>query len=426
MSTKNSSNIWLIPGYRGLLALAFGVTLMLHFRSFCVPHTEGDEVVYLTLARDMNWDLGHYTTRDDPTVSQFPDRIYRSDLFHHPPFFPLVLKVGGLLLGNAPLAGLLFANLAMAFLLYATCRWMCHLQIEPTWGAIALAGVTFCPLLLASSMLVHHDALMGCFMAVGLIAYLEALRQPSLVRAILAGIILCIGLNLRYNSLLFLPILLGIQINHFYRPPFQPGIRATPSRDETKPVSNLLVPGVVGILILTVGLHHYYRILATYGSLLPSSFLIADASAINWPYVQRVARATRWRTILHLSMIFPILLVFLLPATYRLIWQNWKQRLWGSIFPMVFLFLLLAEMWFSYSQIRYFATITPCLFLGLPWLLKNLPPISQKIACYLAALSLLMMIGTGFFRTQVAPPGAMEIMPVLYWYFPPLLPLYHP
>ena len=143
--------------YRHLWLFAVGISALIHFQSFWIPHIEGDEEVYLALSREIHWDLSHYTTRDDLEIREFPDSIYRSNLFHHPPLLPLVMKLGGTLFGTPVAAGLLFQNFAMWVLLYYTCALDGVSANADRLGAIAFAAVTFCPLLLSSSMLLHHD-----------------------------------------------------------------------------------------------------------------------------------------------------------------------------------------------------------------------------------------------------------------------------
>lgn len=408
--------------YLQIFLLSVTVSLLLHASSLWKRHDEGDEIAYLALARQMNWDLSHYTTRDDREVSQFPSSIYRGPVFHHPPLFPLVLKIGDAILGNAVVAGFLFANAVMIVMLYYTWRWLVYQQIPPSWGAMAFAGVTFCPLLLASTMLLHHDALMGCLMASGLVAYLEALRWPSVKNALIAAALLVAGLNVRYNALIFLPCLAALQIDHLLRP--APALPATPStgkRRSEKPAGGWLVFAIVAPLVLTVGLHHYLRVFLAYGSLLPSSFLIATPDADKFsPYLQYVARQTPWKTAINLVSIYPILLAFLIPMTYRPVLRSLREGSRAALFTPIFLFLLAVEFVFSYSQIRYFATITPCLYLGLPFLLQNQPARNRTIVGWLVAFSLLLMFATGFARTECFPPGQMAVIPALYFFIPPL------
>ena len=80
-------------------------------------HDEPDEQVYLGLAREMSWNLSRYTTMHVPRFRQLPYSIYRQPLFHQPPLYPLILKVGEAL-GSPAVTGLVFNNLAMSMVLY--------------------------------------------------------------------------------------------------------------------------------------------------------------------------------------------------------------------------------------------------------------------------------------------------------------------
>ncbi len=408
--------------YRQLWVLGLGFILLMHAASFWKPHLEGDEVVYLTLARDMNWDLSHYTTCDDPTVRTFPCSIYRSSLFHHPPLFPLILKFGYLICGRPIIFGLLFENAAMGLLLYYAWRWMVFQQLPVVWGAIAFAGITFCPLLLSSSVLLHHDALMGGFMACGLVAYVEALQRPTVTRAFIAGALLTIGFNLRYNALIFLPVLVVLQIDQIFRSRYDKPDSQTKTADAAPSQNHRwLVFGIVMTMVMTIGLQHYYRVLATYGSLMPSSFLQMTAKEAEFsPYLRTVMERKPWKTALHLVLIYPILLAFLCPPVYRPLLKSLRSGSRDAVFIPIFLGLFAAEFYFSYSQTRYFATVTPCLFLGLPIMIRLQSPRTRTILIGLAAISLMLMFATGFAKTQASAPDSMAIIPAPCYYIPPL------
>ena len=99
-----------------LLAFFLIVMVLLHLPSFSARHHEGDERVYLMLARDMSWDLSYYTTRDHPYISKYPYSIYRAELFHQPPLYPLILKAG-IKARAVILTGLSFQVFSMGLLL---------------------------------------------------------------------------------------------------------------------------------------------------------------------------------------------------------------------------------------------------------------------------------------------------------------------
>lgn len=411
--------------YRRIWFLAIGFSILMHASSFWWAHTEGDELVYLALAHEMKWDLSHYTTRDDPTIRKFPDSIYRGPLFHQPPLLPLVLKLGQVTIGSAVDAGLLFENVAIWLLLYYTWRWMVFQRMPILWGSIALAGVTFCPLLLSSSTRLHHDALMACFMVSGLVAYIEALQRPGILRATIAGLLLSIGLNLRYNALIYLPILFVLQLDNVVRSGMQnTSSEPVPQKLPTSSASRWLAFGIVGGLVATVGLQHYYRVLANYGSLMPSSFLHLDPDAAEFsPFLRSVLERQPWKTALHLVLIYPILFAFALPAVYVPLLRRLREGSREVLFTPIFLYLFAVEFYFSYSQVRYFATVMPCLYLALPLMIRDQTSRYRTILGGLAALSLMLMFATGFGKTQATSPESMLIVPAPFFYLPPLMPL---
>jgi hypothetical protein len=399
------------------------LSLFLRANSFYVPHIEGDEQVYLTLASQMGWDLSHYTTMDVPEIARFPYSIYRQPLFHHPPLYPLILKTGAALGWHPVLVGLLFANASMWLLMYYVWRLMFFLRIPPEWGVTAFAGVTFCPLLLASTFMLHHDALVGIYLACGLIAYVEALDQPSIRRALLAGILLCLAFNLRYSALAALPVPLLLQLYQLRRQ--GPPVRVISRKSKQMPAApahpRWLVFGVVSALLFTAGMQHYYRILATYGTLNPSSFVRPDANVAEFSaFLNQVAHMTPRTMALYLVLVFPILLIFVLPWTYKLLWLAWRERSWPAAFALFFLYFLGVQFVFTYHQLRYFAAVTPFLYLTIPFLLLRAEGWFRVLVCGLGVLSLLFMITTGFAKTQMRSPEAVDIVPApIYYLVPP-------
>jgi len=169
------------PHFNFFLAVflfAWIISGLAHVKSFSATHIEGDETVYLTLSQEMNWNLTHYTTMDDPKVSHYPYATYRHPLFVHPPLYPLILKIGGIF-GQPLVAGLLFVNLSMGLLLLYAWRVMVMLQISPRWSVVAFVGIVFCPLLFFSTSRLHTDGLLAIWLTCALVAYMEALDTES-------------------------------------------------------------------------------------------------------------------------------------------------------------------------------------------------------------------------------------------------------
>ena len=49
----------------------------------------------------------------------------------------------------------------MVLMLWVTWRWMVLVRMPPFWAAAGFAGLVFCPLVLASTTLLHLDGLLG-------------------------------------------------------------------------------------------------------------------------------------------------------------------------------------------------------------------------------------------------------------------------
>ena len=76
-------------------------------------------------------------------------------------------------------------------------------------------------------------------------------------------------------------------------------------------------------LLAILGFPDYYRILFTYGTLDPGSFIKLEPGAEQFSsYMALILRRRPWKMALYLVCIFPILLIWLCPAPYRLIMQG--------------------------------------------------------------------------------------------------------
>lgn len=413
--------------YLSIWTLAVAISLLLRAGSFWGPHNENDERVYLYLSQHMGWDTTRYSTEDNAEFRKFPWSIYRQPLFHQPPMLPLVLKTGGLILGNPIQAGILFNNASVCILLFGVWRWMVRLRVPPAWGAVAFAGVTFCPLLLSSTSMLHNDGLLGIYLACGLIAFVEVLEEPTVGKAFLAGALLTIALNLRYNALIALPLLpvfvwyqrsRNRQSNHSDQANAE---RSRPIHPQQRWVALAIVFG----LVATLGMQHYYRILAAYGTLNPESFVQLDTDAAQFnDYVRMIVQQQRWKMLVFLALIFPVFLVFLLPSTWRAVKDGLRDRSWGPIALLAFVYLFSVQLAISYNQIRFFAAVMPWLYLGMPFLGMAVTGWQRWAIVGISVLALLMMITTGFAKTQTRPPATVDVIPSLIYYLPPLRSFY--
>ncbi len=418
--------------YFFIWSISVAASLLLHARSFWLQHEESDEIVYVALARRMSWTISDYSTRDIPGIRLLPYSIYRQPLFHQPPLYPLILKLGSRI-GNPAICGLVFSCGSMVLLLWTTWRWMVFVQMPPSWAAAGFAGLVFCPLLLASTSLLHLDGLLGIYAACGMVFYIEALEHCSVSKAALAGLLLAAALNLRYNSLLILPLIPALQAFQLYRlTRGATGECGGGGADRECTFWSVIqekrawtVFAIVVLSLAILGFPHYYRIMLTYGTLNPGSFIKLEPGAEHFSsYMGLILRRQPWRMALYLVCVYPILLVWLSPAPYRLIVQGLRRGSWAVVPLAIFLYMLPVEFVFSYQQMRFFAAETPFLYLGVPCLLRSASYQARRVYFVLGSASLFFMITTGFLRTVASPPDAVEIMPSLFYYLPPLLRYY--
>ncbi|MFQ5417338.1 MAG: glycosyltransferase family 39 protein, partial [Myxococcota bacterium] len=342
-----------------LVAFFFLLTALLHVRTFVVPHVEGDEASYLALSQEMGWDISHYTTRDHPRVSRFPNSIYRQPLFHHPPLYPLVLKVGAYF-GNAVAAGLLFQLFAMGLLLVYAERAARRLALSDAGRLMLLTGLLFCPILLFSTTRLHHDGLLAIFVFAAFTVYLEALDEQSTAKSVAAGLLFALALNVRYKGLTALPLVLLAQVFSLARARAAASAAGRPPSEAARDPRSWRCFAIVSALIALLGLPHYVRILATYGSLLPGSFMsTAPALAAANEFLSTVVKRSRLQVFGYLVLTFPLILAWFSPMNARLLraeLASWSWRGFHLVAAIYFCAVCLAT---SHQQLRYFAVMTP-------------------------------------------------------------------
>jgi len=66
---------------RNFFILLFAIVAIFQVASIFSPHLEGDELVFLTLSKNMGWDLSNYTVMEDAPLNQFANRLYRQPAF---------------------------------------------------------------------------------------------------------------------------------------------------------------------------------------------------------------------------------------------------------------------------------------------------------------------------------------------------------
>lgn len=435
-------------------------------------HQEGDELVYYVLAQRMGWDLSNYTTRDDPRVRNFPYTIYQKPLFHHPPLYPYLLKIG-LAWGSNPLLEIPYVPtpkpergklspiveggaVAMAYLLsialtsagaFYVWRLMSLAGIEPAYGAAGMFALTLCPLVLFSTVRIHHDGLAGLALFCGTVAFAEALARGKTAVALEAAFWLVVAFNLRFNSIMALPVLAALPVyawTGMSRKFYVEGTATTAGErgggdsqsisvpGETAPTDRRQVVRVTAIvfgLLMTLGMQHYYRLFATYGTISPGVMIQPTPDAIaRSPFLRLVEnKITRGWVLSELAMLFPLAFLFGCPTFVRRFWRDLRERRWIAGFVVILAALFALQLLFSYKQLRYFAIVSVFLHASWPYLLKTL--LAERVrwnVIGLGVLTFLLMTTTGFLNSNVQVSDQALLQPSGVFYWPAMLPQYVP
>jgi len=415
------------------------------------PHSEGDEFVYYVLSQRMGWDLSNYTTKDDPRVNELPYSIYRGPVFHHPPLLPLVLKAGSqftmnpllslpgvatprskaapqslIVPGACVAAAFVFEVFVCVAALWYLWRFAALVGFEPQWGVAALVGLAACPLVLFSTVRIHHDGLMGLMLVCGLLAFAEALDRGRVIGAVEAAVWLVAAFNVRFNAIAALPIIVMMP---FYQRPI--GERQSTERSHPAPAKTRsagltrprwTIASIVFGAVLTAGLQHYFRLFAAYGTLWPTAMIQPLPGVTKFsPLLALVERMNRSWVLWELAAMFPLAILFVAPWNLRQFAEDLRCRRWPAFFVGAFGFLFAVQLIFAYKPVRYFAAETPLMHLCWPYLLKIKPP-QQWLAWStwgVAGLTLLLMVTTGFLNATLHDPDQAAVVPSLVFYWPP-------
>jgi len=358
--TRIARRRWQLAAGSGVLLFAIVISTLFHVRPLFREHREGDEIVYLTLAREMNWDLSHYTTMDDPVVRDFPWTIYREPLFIHPPLLPLILKAA-IALRHPVAYGLLVEYLAALALLYFGARAARFHGYPGLRTAALLVAFAGCPLIVFSTTYLHHDALAGVLLFGGLTLFVESLETGSRGMALAAGLLLALAFNIRYTLIAALPLLGFVQWWGLERRRAASGERW---REVAGKARNWSTFAIVVAIVGSIGLQHFYRVFATYGTLLPYSIFGFEPERAN-DFVRDALSVTRLQMASWLLLLFPAWMLWLAPRRLAYLARMARARSWEFAFFVVTIFLFAVVFLRTYNQLRYFALVAPFAHLAL-------------------------------------------------------------
>ncbi|MFO7870913.1 MAG: glycosyltransferase family 39 protein [Kiritimatiellia bacterium] len=402
--------------YTWAFALFVVISLCLHVKSFYTPHVEGDEVVYLTLAREMGWDLSHYTTQDDPVVSGFPSSVYSKPLFHHPPLFPYVLKTG-FLTGTPVLNGLIFQNISFLILLWGMTRTARLFRMTPQETLFLLALTTFCPVLLYSSSKLHLDAACAAWLFTGTVLLLEASRRNSPGLCLGAGLLYAVAMNIKFTAVVIVPPLAAACF--LLVAPATSALSPAETAARWKCLLAMFLPVVV------LGLHHYVRFAIVYGTIDPSGInVVTSQENAAWnAFLQTVYSRTRLHMLAYLLLVYPLLTLCFFMSFWKAAFRYWKKRqpegliAAGAVYTGLLLFA--KQFW----VMRFFAFFLPFAFVSAVLVLKRASYPGRRIVLVLLWLTLFTALTTSF-RNVIMFPRSDIIVPSVFDLFPTIARYY--
>jgi len=402
---------------RGWLFAALALVVAMHVASFSRPHVEGDEVVYQTLAQEMNWDFSHYTTMDHPRIREFPSQAYRLPLYFHPPLFPYVLKLGGLL-GQPVAVGLLFQLAAMVLLIYSLWRAALRQGVRDASLAVLLLLTLTCPVLNFSTALLHIDGLMAAFLTSGILLFYESTEVSSVKLTVVSALLLALALNTKFNSLIALPLVAFVQLAHLWRARSAPENHGNAAWRCWK---NWRLFMILVAVLLPLGGWHYLRMLGTYGTLFPFS-LRPSARTLNFSvYTRMVHERTRAQMFLHLILLIPATLALLSPWIWKGLRMGGRGKVFVALcvacFAVLFLFTFGQDNLFR--QERYYSAFLPFMYLTMVLLIDRLAAVPRERYLSWTVLSSGLMLCTVFlnvvlgYKSSFIAPALVDFLPFL-------------
>lgn len=390
------------PAWSFWLAL-FILLALFHCPTFLLPHNEGDELVYLGLARKMSWSLQHYSTVDIPLVNEFPARMYRENYFLHPPFYPLLLKLFSVF-GDPIVLGLLanaFLHLATAFLV---ARFVALLGGGALAQMIAALTAAFCPILLAATIKLHIDAWSGFLMLLSGFLLVKGAATDRTTTFLWAGLVYGLALNTKLTALATLPGFLLVSW-------LQCGRTLTGPR-----LYCFWLPA------LLLAAPHAFNLVAMYGTLYPAHLLVHDGPHVN-QFLVRIMARTHLHALLYTFALSPFTVLVLTPWFWSYVVDVVRNRKTDLVIVILFFNFALAVSVVHYATERYWALYLPTFYV-LVGLLAN--RYQSRFAPHYPAILLIvwvLMICSSFFQAVnsvndlVVPSIVLFVPELMNWYY---------
>ena len=382
--------------FKILLILAV-FTTALHLPSFFYSHREGDELVYMGLARSMSWLGENYSTADIPIVNEFPARLYRAEYFIHPPLYPYLLKIFAAC-GNMETLGLVFnlvLHVGTAYLVLIT---LTSLGVSLATACLMSIVTVLCPILTATTIKLHIDALSGVLMLLSF--YLTTWANGSGRNShkkwpwLIAGLSWGLALNTKLTAFAAIPAL----------------------------ILNLIMVGSKGrwltlAVAMTFVSPHVYSLLSHYHTLYPADLLTRDRPIGN--YLMRIISRTRANSLLNLIALVPLMSIMLSSWFWRRLYQLSKQDRVCLALISLFLSLFLSVFLLHHATEGYYAIALPCFYVLTGVLIDNRMRRSPSSVLLIFAIPVLLMGFSSFWKGVIQPQADLSV-PSLILIVPPI------
>ncbi len=393
-----------------LIILVLGA--IFNVASFYAPHSEGDEVTYLTISRYMDWNLSSYTTRFYDPVRSYPNKLFRADIFLHPPLFPWILKVGWTL-ESPVLIGLLFntaTKIIVSVLVYCICL---QLRVGQIPSFVAGMMVAMDPVLGFISSRLLTDIYLTLGIILTLFVLIRGVVKHSLGNLILASFCFCVALNSKFQAVIFLPLF-------FMAWSYCCWVicKAAPSAQ-----SRIFFTAASSLAILIVfGLFHFIRLYFAYGIAGVYDLIYTIEVPLN-QFVLRMERRSIFPMICYLLVLQPWILILFAPTSLNTVIKNLKARPEILILCGFIIYTILAVSFSPFQQERYWAPVFPLLAVVLMFVLDSelkLKPrwfASWKVSALAASFAVMVLTN---YTTNVLTAGVAtaEVIPIVLHVFP--------
>lgn len=395
---------------REFFLLLFILVALFQVASIFSPHVEGDELVYLSLSKNMGWDLSNYTVMNDAPLNQFPARLYRQPVFMHPPLFPFILKIGSII-ANPVLFGILFNGLLKFALAVLMWNFALVLGKSRTMAQLAAVFVTACPILgfISSRILIDMSFTLSLVAVIYLLicAGIEKTRK----NLILAAVCCCILFNTKIQAILYLPLFL-VLYGIAARSALKKGeMTQTSLRNQI-----LLSITIIGL----IGFAHHFRLLFSLGYQECLRLNVLE-TALN-PFVLRITARSTLKFLAYLILMHPIVIILMRP----LLWIEVKRSLGLIPRPILslglsLLYCALITLLSSTAQERYWAHVFPLAFLLIVVLYEEKSILAVNITlikCVYTSYFILLFMNN--FEINVLLAGSLTaiVFPAILNFFP--------